>query len=58
MNIYSIVALIVITLCVTYIAYCIIGVVRLSRRNRMTPPQEKPPDETGDPASTDETLST
>ena len=57
MNTYSIVALIVIAICVIYIAYCIIGAARLSRRNRMTQPHEEPHDATGDNATTDENSS-
>lgn len=57
MNTLSIVAFIVIALCAAYIAYCIIGASRLLRRDDMAPPHEKPPDTTGDCATTDESPS-
>lgn len=40
MNTISIISLVAIALCVAYIAYCIIGAVRLSRRHRTSPPKD------------------
>ncbi len=58
MNTFSIVAAIVIALCAAYIAYCIIGAVRLLRRNGTPSAHEEPPSVTGDRSTTDENAST